>query len=255
MYNLNEKIQISSAISEDHPAYLELLTMSNRSEFLRTVLEDLYTRNPQLEDYMKMSKEERMKSYFGVCPSEEEKKRELIDELAHMMVDENMMRKFALETAYVSLWGQYKPTYRGKDRHAFALMMYFVSHYAEQAEKRMTSDSVTSYYSRCSFQDMLMKFVCRYPANGEGRYVEWEDKTRSLSESEKLYIRLCAVWSVINDNEIDTEDTYPEEAAKYILDFMADYLQYGRDVCDDIHTAFLKEMAIDKRGCFKDRED
>lgn len=255
MYNLNEKIQISSAISEDHPAYLELLNMSNRSEFLRTVLEDLYTRNPQLEDYMKMPKEERMKSYFGVCPSEEEKKRKLIDELAHMMADEKMMRKFALETAYVSLWQRYSPTYRGKDGNALALMMYFVSHYAEQAEKRMTSDSVTSYYSRCSFQDMLMKFVCRYTANGEGRYVEWEDKTRSLSEAEKLYIRLCVVWSVINDYEIDTVDTYPEEAAKYILDFMADYLQYGRDVCDDIHTAFLKEMALDGIGCFKDSED
>lgn len=255
MYNLNEKIQISSAISEDHPAYLELLTMSNRSEFLRTVLEDLYTKNPQLEDYMKMSKEERMKNYFGVCPSEEEKKRELIDELAYMMADEKMMRKFALETAYVSLWEQYKPTYRGKDGNAFALTMYFVSHYAGQAENRMESDNVTSYYARCSFQDMLMKFVCRYPANGEGKYVEWEDKIRSLSEAEKLYIHLCAVWSVINDNEIDTEETYPEEAAKYILDFMADYLQYGRDVCDDIHTAFLKEMALDGIGCFKDSED
>lgn len=255
MYNLNEKIQISSAISEDHPAYLELLNMSNRSEFLRTVLEDLYTRNPQLEDYMKMSKQERMKSYFGVCPSEEEKKRRMIDELAHMMADEKMMRKFALETAYVSLWQQYRSTYRGKDGHAFALTMYFVSHYAGQAENRMESDSVTNYYARCSFQDMLMKFVCRYPANGEGRYVEWEDKNRSLSEAEKLYIQLCAVWSVINDNEIDTEDTYPEDAAKYILDFMADYLQYGRDVCDDIHTAFLKEMALDGIGCFKDSED
>lgn len=255
MESYSEKIQISSIIPEDHPAYLELLNTDNRAEFLRTLMGDLFKVNPKFTDYMKLPEKERLKEYFGVCPSEEEKKRELIDELAHMMADEKMMRKFALETAYVSLWQRYSPTYRGKDGNALALMMYFVSHYAEQAEKRMTSDSVTSYYSRCSFQDMLMKFVCRYPANAEGRYVEWKDKIRSLSEAEKLYIHLCAVWSVINDNEIDTEDTYPEETAKYILDFMADYLQYGRDVCDDIHTAFLKEMALDGIGCFKDRED
>lgn len=245
MSEYGDKLYVATTISREHPAYLELAFMDNRAEFVRRLLEDTYKVCSSFGGYESMPEEERLRTYFGVGPSEKEQRKKLLEEIAGMMADEAVRRKLVLEAAYMSLWQCYKDMYRGKDRNDFVLAQYFVSYYAGVKEKEMRQGEVTSHYFRCSFHDALMDFVRSCPPDGRSRREKWEDYAKSMPGAEKLYIRLCLDWALIHDNEVDTEITLPKNAFRYITGFMERYLKYEVHVGYNIHTAFLKEVKED----------
>ena len=251
MYNLNEKIQISSAISEDHPAYLEILTMDNRAEFIRTLMGDLFKVNPNLADYMKLSEEERMKNYFGVSPSEGDEYQNTLDDLAHMMADEKMRRKLELEVLYVSMFEPYQRIYAQKGECPFPLIQYFASHYAGRTVARMENDDMTNLNAVCAFSEDVAKFLHRFPPEREVSVKEWREKVQVLSLAERVFLNLCADMSIV----CTTEELLKEDSAGFILVFMEDYLQYGYHFEINVHTAFFRELKRGKKGRFRRQDD
>lgn len=251
MYNLTEKIQISSTISEDHPAYLELLTMDNRAEFIRTLMGDLFEVNPNLADYMKLSEEERLKDYFGVSPSEEDEYQNTLDDLAHMMAGEKMRRKLELEVLYVSMFEPYQRIYEQKGECPFPLIQYFASHYAGRTVERMESDDMTNLNAVCTFSEDIAEFLHRYPPERKVSVKEWKEKVQVLRLAERVFLNLCADMSIV----YTTEELLQEDSAGFILEFMEDYLQYGYHFEINVHTAFFRELKRGKKGRFRRQDD
>ncbi len=246
-YYDNKIFSVATTLPEGHPLRMEFIGMKNKSGFFRTVLEDLYKVHPDFKRYMTMPEKERLRVYFGVQPSLEERMGELLEELEGMTADGETKRKLSLEAVYVAMFEPYKAVYAGKNGCPFALIKYFASYSAGRDVKKLQMDRTVAPDLFRSFSDSIAEFLCTYPPE-KAALEEWEGKIRSLPQAEKLYMDLCAdMCTVCTAGEI-----LESRPAGYILGFMGEFFRGCADSGKSIHTAFLERMKADGLGVFRE---